>query len=553
MKNGKAKKWLALGLAIILLLPLLLPQFVFAEEAAAVSEAAPAPVEKPVEAPKEAPAPEKKEAPQPPTVEEAPKPTATPEPTPTLEPTAEPEVTPEPEITPAPEITSESESTLEPELTIAPEITADPEATIIPEISMEPDPSEEPTPTPEPLPPSFRLLDRSKSHSNNHLDAGSLSIPENGMPIPLIYQSRYTRAVCEVDGASKSAASSGCGAAAASMIIAYAGDFDQTPYSLFYWAAKNGRYSGDGLDYATLRDMLSRHGVDSRMMGVSAENILRALRENHPIILLMGEGHFTNDGHYIVLRGLDANGKLLVNDPNSASRSGGAYSMDLICGQAKRAEMLVAYVHADAQEMEIAPASPTIAPTAEALPPAQSETPKPAEPAETVESVESAEPAEIAEPSLLDAPFEAWWAQVSVDCVKLRDAAGQRGEVCALANLGARMQVVEEKALPSGTIWCGVLYQNQKLYLRKDMLIAADAIEAAEAASSPPYDAQITRENVNLRAEAGLEGAVIATAPMGTAVRAMDQTTAADGSIWIAVEYQNQMLYVRSDMIAPQN
>lgn len=530
MKNGKAKKWLALGLAIILLLPLLLPQFVFAEEAAAVSEAAPAPVEKPAEAPKEAPAPEKKEAPQPPALEEAPKPTATPEPT------------------AAPEITSE------PEITIAPEITADPEATIIPEISMEPDPSEEPTPTPEPLPPSFRLLDRSKSYSNNHLDAGSLSIPENGMPIPLIYQSRYTRAVCEVEGVSKSAASSGCGAAAASMIIAYVGDFDQTPYSLFYWAAKNGRYSGDGLDYATLRDMLSRHGVDSRMMGVCAENILRALRENHPIILLMGEGHFTNDGHYIVLRGLDANGKLLVNDPNSSSRSGGAYSMDLICGQAKRAEMLVAYVHADAQEMDIAPASSTIAPTAEALPSAQSEAPKPVEAAEPVEAVEPVESAEIAEPAPLDAPFEAWWAQVSVDCVKLRDAAGQRGEVCALANLGARMQVVEEKALPSGTIWCGVLYQNQKLYLRKDMLIAADAIEAAETAPSPPpYDAQIARENVNLRAEVGLEGAVIATVPMGTAVRAMDQTTAADGSIWIAVEYQNQMLYVRSDMIAPQN
>ena len=50
--------------------------------------------------------------------------------------------------------------------------------------------------------------------------------------------------------------------------------------------------------------------------------MLKALSEGHPVISSQRAGLFTNGGHFIVLRGVTANGKVLVNDPNdSASKN----------------------------------------------------------------------------------------------------------------------------------------------------------------------------------------------------------------------------------------
>lgn len=48
----------------------------------------------------------------------------------------------------------------------------------------------------------------------------------------------------------------------------------------------------------------------------------------------MGEGHFTDSGHFIVLRGLDENGKVLVADPASRERSAQAWDLELILDEA---------------------------------------------------------------------------------------------------------------------------------------------------------------------------------------------------------------------------
>ena len=45
---------------------------------------------------------------------------------------------------------------------------------------------------------------------------------------------------------------------------------------------------------------------------------------------LMTKGHFTNSGHFIVLRGGTLEGKILVADPNSRERSLAAWEPQLI-------------------------------------------------------------------------------------------------------------------------------------------------------------------------------------------------------------------------------
>lgn len=300
-------------------------------------------------------APEATETPAPSETPEAPEPT----------PEAPAETVPEPSATP------------DPSASAAPDVT--PDASEPPEETQEPCPTPEPTATPEPtltpLPtlPGFELLSRSDSWSDRHLDPGALKLPADGMPIPLLFQFNYKTPVCRIGDESKSVATSGCGATAASMVIAYIRqDYNQTPYTLFYKAAENGWYRGDGLGYESIRHMLSSYGVDARQTGVSQENVARALRANHPVIIKMDEGTFTNYGHYIVLRGLDESDRVLVNDPNSEGRSGDSYSLGLIVREAKSEHMLVVYTPPKAVPTATPEAreTPSPAPAAREVPPA---------------------------------------------------------------------------------------------------------------------------------------------------------------------------------------
>jgi len=50
----------------------------------------------------------------------------------------------------------------------------------------------------------------------------------------------------------------------------------------------------------------------------------------------MGRGHFTSSGHFIVLRGVTADGQILVADPSSLARSERTWDFELIMNEARR-------------------------------------------------------------------------------------------------------------------------------------------------------------------------------------------------------------------------
>ena len=60
------------------------------------------------------------------------------------------------------------------------------------------------------------------------------------------------------------------------------------------------------------------------------EKITQALASGQVCVALMREGHFTSGGHFIVLRGVTLEGKILVADPNSRQRSLIAWDPQLI-------------------------------------------------------------------------------------------------------------------------------------------------------------------------------------------------------------------------------
>lgn len=59
--------------------------------------------------------------------------------------------------------------------------------------------------------------------------------------------------------------------------------------------------------------------------------------KGQPVICSMKPGDFTTTGHFIVLTGLTDDGKLMINDPNSVTRSEKRWDIDTIVGQAKSA------------------------------------------------------------------------------------------------------------------------------------------------------------------------------------------------------------------------
>ena len=59
-------------------------------------------------------------------------------------------------------------------------------------------------------------------------------------------------------------------------------------------------------------------------------NLVQQLASGHLFVALMTRGHFTERGHFIILRGVTLEGRVLVADPNSRERSLAAWEPQLI-------------------------------------------------------------------------------------------------------------------------------------------------------------------------------------------------------------------------------
>ncbi len=164
----------------------------------------------------------------------------------------------------------------------------------------------------------------------------SLYYPEGGMRIPTLIQHDYKTPVATLNGRKVSVWTSGCGANAVSMVVSYlTGENEQTPYTLFRWAAEHGLYWGSGLDHPALTQMAALYGVKGRWIKPDKDAILQALNSGQPVIAHMGPGTFTANGHYIVLRGVAPDGTIYVNDPATLDHSKETYSLDLIIEESK--------------------------------------------------------------------------------------------------------------------------------------------------------------------------------------------------------------------------
>ena len=142
--------------------------------------------------------------------------------------------------------------------------------------------------------------------------------PANGMQIPHYLQTDYGN----IPYGGGSIATSGCGPTSFAMVASYLTSKTITPVDAVSWCGNSYYKPGVGTYWSYFAAAASHFGCGSVTHTNDPNKVLKALSEGHPVISSQSAGLFTRGGHFIVLRGVTASGKVLVNDPNdSASKN----------------------------------------------------------------------------------------------------------------------------------------------------------------------------------------------------------------------------------------
>ena len=131
----------------------------------------------------------------------------------------------------------------------------------------------------------------------------------------------------------------GCGPTCLSMVVCgLTGETDANPYAVACYSQAQGYYTpGSGTSWSLMTRGAAHYGLDATRVDLSAEAITGALAQGRVIIASMKPGDFTYTGHFIVLTGLDGDGRVRVNDSNSRINSAKSWDAQTLVDQMKGA------------------------------------------------------------------------------------------------------------------------------------------------------------------------------------------------------------------------
>lgn len=124
----------------------------------------------------------------------------------------------------------------------------------------------------------------------------------------------------------------GCGPTVMAMAVSSLTEQKVTPAMMATWAKGNGHWARKRGSYLSIVEgAAAAFGIDSEPCGaLDAERIRQELASGNLIVALMNKGHFTQGGHFILLRGATLDGGILVADPSSRDRSLLVWDMQII-------------------------------------------------------------------------------------------------------------------------------------------------------------------------------------------------------------------------------
>lgn len=127
----------------------------------------------------------------------------------------------------------------------------------------------------------------------------------------------------------------GCGPTALAMAVSSMTDSTVNPQEMSQRAFELGCWAkGHGSYHNIVNVVAADFGlVCESFEGRDADSLIDALISGKLFVALMGPGHFTNGGHFILLRGVTLSGDILVADPNSRERSLTAWDAEMILSE----------------------------------------------------------------------------------------------------------------------------------------------------------------------------------------------------------------------------
>lgn len=137
-------------------------------------------------------------------------------------------------------------------------------------------------------------------------------------------------------GNTQTIANAGCGPTALAMVVAgLTGRIDINPKSVADWSVANGYMAeGHGSYWSLMPNGGKNYGLQVDVISrKNPQKIVESLSKGYPIIAIMGRGHFTTTGHFIVLRGITSDGKILVHDPYSVNNSNKEWDLSIIMNE----------------------------------------------------------------------------------------------------------------------------------------------------------------------------------------------------------------------------
>ena len=208
---------------------------------------------------------------------------------------------------------------------------------ILKEFGPTPTPTPKPTPipTPEPTPTAKPTP---KGEPLQLLEDGTYvgTIP-TGMGFMTYFNQHDSRWAGYLWGGQDPLTSYGCGPTALAMVVNSFTEHNVTPVDMAAWSKDHGYHSpGHGSCHNLVPEGLSLFGlrVESCQIALTPENIRGALGLDKILVLLMGPGHFTDSGHFILVTGAADDGTLQIVDPQSLENTTKSWDPNLIIEEA---------------------------------------------------------------------------------------------------------------------------------------------------------------------------------------------------------------------------
>lgn len=176
--------------------------------------------------------------------------------------------------------------------------------------------------------------------SDNSADAdlSDIVFTGRGNSKDVVYFSQYdSRWGSQMYGKTNTIAGAGCGPSSLAICISTLTNKTVTPPEVCAWSVKTGhRCEGSGSYHSLIPDGAAHWGVPCRGIGQSKKQLVQALQNGKLVIAIMSQGHFTRGGHFIVLRGITSQGKILVADCASYERSQKEWDINIFLNECNK-------------------------------------------------------------------------------------------------------------------------------------------------------------------------------------------------------------------------